>query len=192
MHQSELCADCHTMQAASPTGDPPAQPQSEMLHSAGGFYLDGETMFRPVTEHWWGIPTECAQCHVHEEPYGGPDQPVNSGHTFEANMRACEPCHSEETAIALMAWCKEEFQVRLAAIRPYFDPDDPYYIDPEFLPPEVQAQYYIVKFNYEMVVNDRSYGSHNPGYARALLDEAEAFLGIPPWEFGPPEAPGEP
>ena len=37
------------------------------------------------------------------------------------------------------------------------------------------------------VIADRSFGSHNPGYTRALLDEIEAFLGIPPWRGFPPE-----
>lgn len=184
----EMCADCHTMEDAAP-GEEPAQDQTEVLHSYGGYELDGTPMTRPVTEHWWGVPTECVQCHVHQEPYGGPDQPVDSGHLFVANMRACEPCHSEESATTLVEMARDEIRTRLAAITPYFDPDSPDYIDPEWLPPSLQAQYYIAKFNYDLVQNDRSYGSHNPGYARAMLDETEAFLGIPPWQPGPP---GEP
>lgn len=176
----ELCADCHNMQGAVP-GQYPAQTQSETLRGTGGYDLDGTPKAGPHTEHWWGIPKECVACHVLEEPYGGPDQPVNSGHTFEANMRACEPCHSEETATALVAMAREEIEVRLADIAPYFDPDDPLYLDPAVLGPEELAQYEIAKFNYEFVMADRSYGSHNPEYTCVLLAEVETFLGITPW-----------
>ena len=175
-----LCADCHTMQGAVP-GEEPNQPQTEALHGFGGFTLDGTPLNGPYSEHWWGIPDECAACHVHSEPYGGPEQPTNSGHTFEANMRACEPCHSETTATLLVAVAREEIEIRLAGIAPYFDPADPLYVDPSTLTPAELAQYEIAKFNYEFVIADRSFGSHNAGYARALLTETETFLGIPPW-----------
>ena len=175
-----LCAECHTLENVSP-GEQPDQPQAEMLHGFGGFALDGEPMNGPYSEHWWGISDECVTCHVHREPYGGPEQPVNSGHTFEANMRACLPCHSETTATLLVAVTREEIEARLAAIAPYFDPEDPSYIDPATLTPEELAQYEIAKFDYEFVEADKSYGSHNAHYSRALLDEAESFLGIPPW-----------
>jgi len=175
-----LCADCHTMGDAVPDAEP-QQPQVEMLHGYGGFELDGTPLNGPYTEHWWGIPDECAVCHVHEEPYGGPEQPVNSGHTFEPNMRACGPCHSEETATMLVAVTREEVETRLAAIAPYYDPGDPLYVDPATLTPEELAQYDIATFNYEYVTNDKSYGSHNGGYTRGLLSETESFFGIPPW-----------
>ena len=185
----ELCADCHTMEGAVPA-DEPSQPQSEMLHSYGGYELDGTPLDGPYTQHWWGIPDECAVCHVHAEPYGGPEQPVNSGHTFEANMRACEPCHSEETATLLVSDLREEIEVRLAAIAPYYDPQDPLYVDRATLPPEQQAEYDIALFDYQFVQNDRSFGSHSAAYARALLSETETFLGIPPWY--PPELGDDP
>ena len=50
---------------------------------------------------------------------------VNSGHMFTANMRACEPCHSEETATLLVQTMREEVEMRVAAIALYFDPNDP-------------------------------------------------------------------
>lgn len=175
-----LCADCHTMGDATP-GEQPLQPQTEVLHGFGGFELDGTPLDGPYSMHWWGIPDECAVCHVHKEPYGGPEQPVNSGHTFEANMRACSPCHTESTATLLVAMAREEIEARLAIIAPYFDPGDPLYVDPATLPPEELAQYNIAKFNSEIAAADGSYGSHNSAYARALLAEAESFLELPPW-----------
>ncbi len=178
----QLCADCHTMGDVVPD-DVPQRPQAEVLHGFGGYELDGTPMDGPHTAHWWGIPNECAACHVHAEPYGGPEQPVSSGHTFEANMRACEPCHSEETATLLVAMLREEIEVRLATIARYFDPGDPLYVDPETLSPEERARYDIAKFNYELVQADKSFGSHNPDYARALLGEAETFFEIPPWRL---------
>mgnify|MGYP005848809743 CR=1 FL=1 len=176
----DLCGDCHTMQAAVP-GQVPDQAQKEMLHSVGGYKLNGNPLDGPYTMHWWGIAKECVKCHVHFEPYGGPQQPVNSGHTFEANMRACMPCHSEATATLLVQMAWEEMDARMRTIARYFDPQDPLYVNPATLPPAQLARYIIAKFNYQMVQADRSYGSHNSAYARALLAETESFFGIPPW-----------
>jgi hypothetical protein len=41
------------------------------------------------------------------------------------------------------------------------------------------AQYNVAKFDYEMAEADKSFGSHNADYTRALLTEAETFFGIP-------------
>ncbi len=180
----QLCAECHTTGVVVP-GEEPEQPQLEALHGEGGFKLDGTSLKGPYTEHWWGIPTECAACHVFAEPYGGPDQPVNSGHTFEANRRACGPCHTEESANALLGMLQGEISARLAGIAHYFDPGDPLYVDPATLTPEQLARYNVAKFNYEFVIADRSHGAHNPGYARALLAQTEFFFGITPWLLQP-------
>jgi predicted CXXCH cytochrome family protein len=179
----QLCADCHHMEGATPPDTPP-QTQTEMLHGTGAYELDGSPLVAPYTEHWWGIPDECAVCHVHEET-ATPEYPVNSGHLFIANMRACEPCHSEETATMLVALAREEVEIRLAAIAPYLDPSDPLYVDPSTLDPAQLAQYYNAKFNYEFVVEDKSYGSHNAYYTCALLREAEIFFGLEPWNCQP-------
>lgn len=176
----ELCSDCHRMGLLEPPATP-AQPQKEVLHGAGGFRLDGRPMDGPYSLHWAGIPTECVQCHVHAEPYGGPQQPVNSGHTFQANMRACLPCHSEATATLLVQNAREEIELRLLTVARYFDPFDPLYIDPAELDPEEYEPYLFAKFNYEVVQADKSCGAHNANYARALLGETETFLGLPPW-----------
>ncbi len=182
-----LCADCHTMENAAPPEEP-KQPQAEALHGSGGYLLDGTPLNGPYTEHWWGIPNECSVCHVHMEPSGGPGLPAESGHTFLPNMRACMPCHTEAAATQLVAVTREEIEARLADIAHYFDPGDPLYVDPATLPPLQLARYRIAKFNYEFVLADRSYGSHNADYTRALLSETESFFGIPPWLWQPPDA----
>lgn len=179
---NQLCAECHTMGWAE-LGFDPQQPQTEVLHGTGGYKLDESPLSGPFSQHWWGIPDECSVCHVHEEPYGGPEQPVNSGHTFVANMRACEPCHSESAATMLVAMTREEIEIRLATIAPYFTPGHPLYIDPDYLPSEEVVPYYVSRFNYQLVKTDGSYGSHNAGYTRALLAQAEEYLGIPPWPY---------
>jgi predicted CXXCH cytochrome family protein len=178
-----LCADCHTMELVTPPTEP-AQPQLEMLHGTGAYSLDGEPLGGPYSEHWWGLPDECVTCHVYRQNYGGPDQPVDSGHTFLANMRACAPCHTESAATMLVSAASEEFEARLAEIAKYLDPGDPLYIDPLTLTPEELAQYEIALFNYEFVGADRSNGSHNAFYARAALAETEDFFGITPWRPG--------
>jgi len=185
-----LCADCHTTEAVVPT-DEPTQPQVEMLHGTGTYALDETPLAGPYTEHWWGIPNECATCHVYRQNYGGPDQPVDSGHTFLANMRACEPCHTESAATMLVAAATEEFKTRLAEIAKYLDPSDLLYVDPSTLTPQELVQYEIAVFNYEFVSADRSYGSHNAFYARASLAVTEEFFGITPWRMVGPQGPAE-
>ncbi|UCE60581.1 MAG: hypothetical protein JSU63_02290 [Phycisphaerales bacterium] len=175
-----LCSDCHTMGAVGP-GDLPERPQAENLHGTGGYRLDGSALVGPYSEHWWANPRECVTCHVHKEPYGGPDQPVNSGHTFAANLRGCEPCHTEASATMLVAGMQEEMAARLAELAPFFDPGSPAYVDPATLPPAELDRYNIAKFNYQFVQADKGLGSHNPNYTRALLAETEAFFGISPW-----------
>jgi len=181
----QLCADCHTMGGAVP-GEEPQQPQAETLHSTGGYRLNGTPLTGPYSTHWWGVPLECVQCHVHFEPAAGPGLPMNSGHTFRHNLRACEPCHSETTATLLVDMLHEEFDVRLGDIARRFDPADPLYVDPDALGPGQLQQYRRAQFDYQMVVADRSTGAHAPAYARALLSEAETFFGIPPWELRRP------
>lgn len=177
-----LCGECHTAGEAT-MEDGPSQSQVEVLHGAAGYRLDGAPLNGPYSQHWWGIPNECAVCHVHTQPYGGPQQPVDSGHTFQPSMKTCAPCHSEETATLLVAMAHEEIALRLSEIAPYFSPWDPNYIDPEWLPPGDLPRYYAARFDYLLVAEDRSYGSHNADYARALLAQAEEYLGIPPWSF---------
>jgi predicted CXXCH cytochrome family protein len=188
---NQICADCHTMGAAIP-GEPLDQPQNEMLHSAGGFSLAVEPLVGPYTEHWWGIATECVQCHVHFEPYGGPQQPVNSGHRFTANMRACLPCHSEESATLLVQSAQSEVTARLGLLARYFDPLDPLYVDPDTLPPGQLLPYFVTQFNFEFAQQDRSLGAHNLPYTRALLEECETFFDIPPWLVRPDDAAAAP
>ncbi|MBN1514288.1 MAG: thrombospondin type 3 repeat-containing protein [Phycisphaerae bacterium] len=185
----ELCAECHSMGTPG-SGEVPQQPQAEMLHSTGGYTLQSEPMNGPYARHWWDIPKECAACHVHEEPYGGPQQPVNSGHTFEANRRACLPCHSEATATILIEMTREEIETRLAAIAQRYDPADPLYVDPALIPPPDLPAYQAATFNYRFVQADRSLGAHNSPYARVLLDETEIFFGIPPWRSAGPDMDG--
>ena len=175
-----LCADCHTSGDVLP-GEEPERPQTEALHGFGGFELDGSPMDGPYTEHWWGVPNECATCHVYKQDYGGPEQPVDSGHTFLANMRACEPCHSEAAATLLVTAVREEMEARLGLIARHLDPGDPLYVDPATLTPQELEQYDVVLFNYAFVVADKSLGSHNADYSRALLTEVETFFEIRPW-----------
>jgi hypothetical protein len=71
--------------------------------------------------------------------------------------------------------------LRTALIARYYDPADPLYVDPTWLPPDELIAWIIGYFDNQLVIQDMSYGSHNPAYARALLAEAESYLGIEPW-----------
>jgi predicted CXXCH cytochrome family protein len=175
LQAEQLCAQCHTMGDAAP-GQEPERPQVEFLHSVGGFALDGTQLSVLPTLPYLGFPGECAFCHVHREVYVEPDQPANSGHTFESNTRACAICHTETDAAERIARVSAEIEPRLTAIARYLDPTDPLYVDPTTLIPEELAKYNIAKFDYDLVNADLSYGVHNANFARRLLDEAETFF----------------
>ena len=74
-----------------------------------------------------------------------------------------------------------EVSTRSSLIARHFDPFDPLYVDPTWLPPDEVIAWIISYYNNQLVIADRSFGSHNPAYIRALLAEAEAYLGIEPW-----------
>ncbi len=177
-----LCAECHTMEDAV-AGEIPRQAQVEMLHGQGGYELDGDPLVAQPTEHWWNVPRECAACHVSTQDYGGPEQPVDSGHTFMARLRSCTPCHTEEVATQLLVDMADEINVRTGIIDQYYDPNDPLYVDPATLSSEDLTKYIIALFDYQMLEADRSLGAHNAYYARALLGEVETFFNIPPWRW---------
>ena len=173
------CAATATRWLAALPGVEPKQPQSETLHGTGGYKLNGTPLNGPYSMHWWGIGDECVTCHVHFEPSPGPQQPSNSGHEFVANMRACLPCHSEATATLLVSAAHEEISTRIADLARRFDPNDPLYLDPVTLDPEQLGPYMRARFDYQMVVADKSFGSHAAGYTRALLDRGRDLLRHP-------------
>jgi len=174
-----LCAQCHTMDNAMP-GQEPDRPQFEFLHGFGGFALDWTPLDGMYPTPFVILDGKCVFCHVHREVYGGPEQPANSGHTFESDIRACAPCHSEADATVRITTVYDEIAPRMATIARYLDPGDPVYVDPAALSLEERERYIIAKFNYELVNADRSFGAHNAPFARRLLEETETFFGITP------------
>ncbi len=174
---TQLCAECHTSEGALPGGTP-HHPQAETLHGIGGFALDGTPLVGPNGTHT-SIAEECVKCHVHAEPFDeNSGLPANTGHTFEPNMKACTPCHTQEEATALVVNTQSYTQRRLDAIAPYFTSGDPLYVDPATLAGPELDQYNIAKFDYELVKADASLGVHNGNYARTLLTETETFFAI--------------
>jgi len=173
----QLCAQCHTMGGAMP-GEEPERPQVEFMYGLGGFTLEGMPLDWMYPTPFIDFAGQCAFCHVHREDYVEPDQAANSGHTFEANKRACSDCHTEAEATARVAAVYEEIEPRLAAIARYLDEGNALYVDPATLGQEELQRYTIAKFNYELVNADRSFGAHNAPFARKLLEEAEAFFQI--------------
>jgi predicted CXXCH cytochrome family protein len=174
-----LCAQCHTMGDALP-GVEPDQAQSEFMCGIGGFALDGTSLDGQYPSVFTTLTGTCVFCHVYRQAYGGPDDPADSGHTFEADLRACYPCHTEQDAADRVANAQAEMELRLGVLAHYFDPDDQLYVDPGTLGAQDLARYEVAKFDYEFVQADRSFGVHNALFARRLLEEAETFFGIAP------------
>ncbi|UCE59305.1 MAG: hypothetical protein JSU63_17910 [Phycisphaerales bacterium] len=179
LQPESLCGQCHTMGDAMP-GVEPDRPHYEFMHATGGFALDGTSLDGLYSTPFTALRGECVFCHVYREPYVEPDQPANSGHTFESNTRACTVCHTLEEAEGRIASVQSEIEPRLATIARYFDESDPLYLDPATLSSGELEQYWIAKFDYDLVNADASFGVHQAPFARRLLAEAEALFGIVP------------
>ncbi|MFH1110609.1 MAG: multiheme c-type cytochrome [Planctomycetota bacterium] len=186
MSAEALCVQCHTLDGGVP-GMTPDRGQGEFMDGMGGFTIEGAPLDGMYPSVFTFLPGTCVYCHVFREAYGGPDQPANSGHTFESNNRACSACHTESVAAENVARVRQEVEARLAGLAPYFDPLGPLYVDPTSLSPDDLLRYRISRFNYDFIIADRSFGTHNSRFARRLLDEAETFFRGGPWDCDEPD-----
>jgi hypothetical protein len=131
----------------------------------------------------------CAQCHVvrHEVEEPNDGSPNVTGHTFNPfdslitehqadQYVGCLMCHGAEDAADLRIGTQSEIAARLAALAPRFDAASSMYIDPSSLDENDAQLLATARFNYQYVGADGSRGVHNPAYARAVLQAAEAIV----------------
>ncbi|MEI6511901.1 MAG: hypothetical protein WCO51_01325 [bacterium] len=125
---------------------------------------------------------QCIHCHMID----GPGQ-----HSFVANMEACAPCHTPTDATNRRSVTQDDITTKLLALRQRLDNwgisiDGNrlhwQYSSAEFGGPADQSNTNIplaikrARNNYYYVVRDASFGVHNAGYARYLIDVANAQL----------------
>nr|WP_321357425.1 cytochrome c3 family protein [uncultured Draconibacterium sp.] len=113
----------------------------------------------------------CINCHMHGEDGA-------SGHSYVADLDMCNNCHGDavdiegiQTDIATRMAAVEAALEDLGAIHVAEDGVHPMYAS---LPKDQWDAF----FNYMCLWEDKSHGAHNPGYARQLLNQAEAALGL--------------
>jgi hypothetical protein len=162
-----------------------------MLTGTGAFGDDG--MALTVTHAHTALTLAggqaCAQCHVITHDFDDPTagMPNVTGHTFNpfddmitehqaAEYTGCLDCHSEAAAGALRIAQQSNVDQRLAALAPRFDSTSDTFIDPATLSEANAALLSAAKFDFSFVGADGSRGVHNPAYANALLDAAEAIV----------------
>jgi predicted CXXCH cytochrome family protein len=172
---SQVCLPCHTDQGTKPGGTPHSA-QAEVLLGVGGYRApEVENVMGPM-DHGTAFGKRCAQCHVFKIT---PDQPsvtnpVIYGHTFEPNVpTSCTYCHAASKALALKSAAQAEIGGKVTALKRYFAPGDPLYINRDSLSIDKQVRLDVAKLNVQLVDVDGSRGVHNLDYARALLQTAE-------------------
>lgn len=194
----ETCTQCHNDQGVQPPEEPFAS-QAQMLAGTGGFNADGSPAVGPNAGHTAAITERCVECHLnHYVPGGtiGPDNPVQTGHTFQPDINldgtiteaelniACAPCHSGADALNELNEVQGEIRPRVEALGAWFDAHGTAYYDG--LSPSDQNRYNIARFDYQFCDHEGSYGVHNHEYAEHLLDVAESIIETLPEAPPPP------
>ena len=189
---SNLCANCHQprpgtdvpvagggdVEITSTRYGPHHGPQSSMLLGVGGY---GE--YKGSSVHYDAVDEGCISCHMTDTAFGK----LAGGHTMNITYEAegepaefltgCLTCHEDiesldrngvQTEIAAMA---EE--VRVLLVKQGLVVADS---EPGAIPGGVEGTFTSEQagalWNYKTVLEDRSMGIHNPGYAKFLLQTA--------------------
>ncbi|MFH1862755.1 MAG: multiheme c-type cytochrome [bacterium] len=150
---------------------PHGSPQMDMFVGSGSYEIDGYTYDRDHTHQ--ALSKSCVTCHMttreHSDPLGW-----KGGHDFEASVAACQGCHPDLTTEGVFDHGGGQTEIEdlmgqlLAAIGV---PEDSLGSATATTVEQRMAGY-----AYAFVQSDGSRGVHNPAYAKALLENALAFL----------------
>lgn len=121
----QMCAQCHNQRGAlaTDTSRPPHHAcQYNMLIGDIGVAL-GNVPAAPEQSSHRDIQKQCAHCHVHADSTA---TPVTSGHSFQADLKACETCHSStnsppNAADVMMASTQADIKSRVAELKSLLD-----------------------------------------------------------------------
>ncbi|MHC5109815.1 MAG: multiheme c-type cytochrome [Planctomycetota bacterium] len=127
-------------------------------------------------------PEQCATCHMYRQDFQDEEAPAIAGHSFEISFLGCATsgCHpSQDAAQAAQATLIGEVQTRLDDILIRLgDPAEWEYTANDG--PEMQGgvsdELKQIRFLYYYVIEDGSFGVHNPRYVRDILSAAEDTL----------------
>jgi hypothetical protein len=177
---SNACASCHQPRTATPEDDgagnfevtsthwgPHHGPQVTMLEGIQGAELVGTLDYPAAGTATHRTGSSCTSCHM-----GISDGEINGDHTWIPTSTACVTCHPngapegaeglDEKMVALLLLCEEEGILHVDETDGSVHP--------------VKGTYPILvaegAWNYLFVMEDASDGSHNPKYAKALINNS--------------------
>ncbi len=168
--KGNLCAVCHQTRSLNINWEGPEinitsthwgphhGPQSNLL-AGTGFYTFGQTL--PSSPHGSVVSDGCVQCHM-----------VNEAHTFEANIAACTPCHTDAKDFNIDG-VQDEFEQLYGQLTQAL-------LDKGLIAGDEEEGYHPVTgtvpttqagavFNWAGLGDDGSKGVHNPKYIKTLL-----------------------
>lgn len=183
-----LCGQCHH------TRDATWQSTSRgPHHSVQANFFNGEMPVpdgtQPLAENtpsaMRDAPKQCATCHMRREEFVSNAQPAVKGHRFEVTLASCVANGCHESA-SQAAEDKNVIQGKISQglIQLYARLGDPakWEYSAQGGPATAAGQAAIpdgvkkARFMYYYVLNDGSFGVHNPEYAKKILEKANEFL----------------
>lgn len=180
---SNQCLHCHqardrgNVPAADATGTvttgsthwgPHYGVQGNVMNAQAGVHIPGDNYAKGTHSN---IASGCISCHMH-----------NGDHTLSVNYNSCAPCHNSDPDLAEqkveemhdeVAGKMKELSDLLVAQGAMTANDDGS-VSPANA--EMSADLAKALWNYMVVYQDHSYGTHNPGYTRALLNNSIALI----------------
>jgi hypothetical protein len=169
MGTSNTCVKCHQPRGLPPTaGDqklssrfgPHHGPQSTLLEGVQGALIVGSTPYPAPKSATHRKSASCVTCHMGTTTDGS-----NGAHTWKPTANACIKCHTSgaPTSVAGFAADMATLQGLLVAKGAYSLSTN------AFTSNTVDIKVAQAAWNYALLMEDRSNGVHNPGYAKALL-----------------------
>jgi hypothetical protein len=202
---ANLCASCHqnrptdlvldptataddSVTVTSPYWGPHHGPQGNLLAGtdAGGVEFTGTASYTNSLHS--GITNGCVDCHMADIAYGS--YPAAGGHTMnitytyhggtEYNVNGCTDCHGSTEAeidalVAATEALEAEIEADLASLSAKLVTRG-VLNGGRVVPKKMKTIEASAVWNYLMVEEDRSFGTHNPKYIRALLNNTEEAI----------------
>jgi formate-dependent nitrite reductase cytochrome c552 subunit len=192
-----LCAKCHQSVTLVPTPvvggtgvnitsdrwGAHHSPNANVVAAEGLYETAGTTSYPATFAHYAG--NSCVTCHM--AAANGNDA---GGHTWSMeydyhgdetfNFNACSACHGDKTAtLAAMDDLQTEIATKLETLRVLLDDDAVNIYNPDngrnftgSFSDDVAGAY----LNWQLILEDKSMGMHNPSYVRAVLDNTIAAM----------------
>lgn len=172
-----LCANCHQIRNELPVAvDGNIEftttrfgvhhgAEAQMLVGEGGLGVEGSP-----SPHYQLVENTCVGCHMGEE----------YSHTYEPEVERCQACHADledfdrngvQTEIAALLDELKPLLIESGIMRADYTDDDGDLEQNRSIAGTYPEAVVNAMWNYMFVLEDQSMGVHNPGFARALLQQ---------------------